>query len=172
MTTVALLVDIENEWFDPKSPYFLGENKEYKIKIKKLTDFLRKKKTTIIFTQHIEPKGEPAFQKGTFGVELVSELGREKDESIVTKVRSISPFYKTTLEKNLKKLKTDNIIIAGIMTNLCVKSAVADAWDREYKITVVKDCCLSDSKETDAAVFKDIQNTRSDVELVSLKELL
>ncbi len=172
MAKVAVIVDTVNEWFNPKSPYFLGENKEYRSKMKKLTDFLRKNKTPIIFIQHIEPKGEPAFQKGTDGIELISELSRKPDESIVTKTRSISPFYKTNLEKTLKRLKADHLIIAGIMTNLCVRSIVADAWDREYKITVVKDCCLSDSEKTNKIVFQDIKNTRPDVELIGLNQFI
>ncbi len=171
MSKVAVIVDTVNEWFNAKSPYFLGENKDYRKRIKQLTDLLRKSKIPIVFTQHIEPRGEPAFQKNTKGIELIPELSRKPDEPIITKIRSISPFYKTTLEENLKKLKADHLIVAGIMTNLCVKSAVADAWDREYKITVVKDCCLSDSEKTDKAVFEDIQNTRPDVKLVSLKSL-
>ncbi len=172
MSKVAIILDTVNEWFNPKSPYFLGENKEYRNKMKKLTEVLRKNKTPIVFIQHIEPDGEVGFQRGTDRVELIPELRRKKEEPIVTKVRSISPFYKTNLEETLKKLKADHIIVAGIMTNLCVRSCVADAWDREYKITVVTDCCLSDSKKTDKAVFEDIKNTRSDVELVSLNQFL
>src|SRR3989344_5975416 len=64
MVKVALLVDIEQEWFSPKSPYSLGENKDYRKRIKQLVDILRKNKIPIVFTQHIEPKGEPAFHKG------------------------------------------------------------------------------------------------------------
>ncbi|HLD57013.1 MAG TPA: isochorismatase family cysteine hydrolase [archaeon] len=172
MTKVAVIVDTVNEWFNPKSPYFLGENKEYRNKMKKLTNFLRKNKIKTIFIQHIESDGEVGFQKGTDRVELIPELGRKKDEPIVTKVRSISPFYKTVLEETLKRLKADHLIIAGIMTNLCVRSCVADAWDREYKVTVVKDCCLSDSEKTNKAVFDDIKNTRSDVELITLEKLI
>ena len=172
MTKAALLVDIEKEWFNPKSPYFLGEHKEYRVKIKRLVDYLRKNKIPIIFTQHIEPEGEPAFQKGTEDIELIPEIARKPAEIIITKTRSISPFYKTTLEETLKKLKADNLIIAGIMTNLCVRSTVADAWDMEYKITVVKDCCLSDSEKTDKTVFEDIKNTRSDVKLVELEKFI
>src|SRR3989344_8989032 len=164
MVKVALLVDIEQEWFSPKSPYSLGENKDYRKRIKQLVDILRKNKIPIVFTQHIEPKGEPAFQKGTEGVELIAELSR-KTEPLVAKVRSISPFYNTALEKILKQKKATELVVAGIMTNLCVRSTVADAWDREYKITVVTDCCLSDSEKTDKAVFEDIKNTRPDVKL-------
>lgn len=183
MVKIAVIVDSENEWFNPKSPYFLGENIDYRKRMKKLTDFLRKKKIPIVFTRHIEPEEsptltesasnccEPAFQKGTNGIELISELSRRPEEPVVTKVRSISPFYKTGLEKTLKKLKADRLLVAGILTNLCVRSTVADAWDREYKITIVKDCCLSDSEKTDKAVFEDIKNTRPDVQLVALKNL-
>ncbi|MBI4163903.1 MAG: cysteine hydrolase [Candidatus Aenigmarchaeota archaeon] len=171
MNKVAVIVDTVNEWFNPKSPYFLGENKKYRSKMKELADSLRKNKIPIVFIQHIEPDGEVGFQRGTDRIEIIPELGRKKDEPIITKVRSISPFYKTSLEETLKKLRADHLIVAGIMTNLCVRSCVADAWDREYKITVVADCCLSDSEKTDKAVFEDIKNTRSDVELVPLKSL-
>ena len=172
MSKVTIIVDTEKEWFNQKSPYFLGSNLDYRRRIKNLVAFLRKNKIPIIFTQHIEPEGEPAFQKGTNDIELIPELSRKLEDLIITKTRSISPFHNTNLEKALKKLKADELVVAGIMTNLCVRSCVADAWDREYKITVVTDCCLSDSEKTDKAVFEDIKNTRPDVELISLKEFL
>ena len=57
------------------------------------------------------------------------------------------------------------------MTNLCVRSAVADAYDRDLKVTVVKDVCVSDSPSTDRFTFRDLKKTRPSLNLVDSKSL-
>jgi nicotinamidase-related amidase len=47
---------------------------------------------------------------------------------VLTK-NKISPFYNRDLERILKEMKPDDLVVAGIMTNLCVRSAVSDAYD-------------------------------------------
>jgi nicotinamidase-related amidase len=84
----------------------------------------------------------------------------------------ISPFYNTDLEKILKELTPDELVIVGIMTNLCVRSAVSDAYDRDYRIRVVTDACVSNSSEVDKFTFKDLKKTRPEIEFVKTKEIV
>jgi len=58
------------------------------------------------------------------------------------------------------------------MTNLCVRSAVSDAYDRGYRIRVVTDACVSDSADVDKFTFKDLKKTRPEVEFVKTKEVV
>ena len=57
------------------------------------------------------------------------------------------------------------------MTNLCVRSAVADAYDRDFKVTVVRDICVSDSASTDRFTFRDLKKTRPTVNIVDSRAL-
>jgi nicotinamidase-related amidase len=163
----CLVVDMQNEWIDEKSDYYLGSMDEIKEKTERLLVHCRKNHIPVIFTRHVEPSGDN-FKDGTKNTELFVS---RNDEPLITK-NKISPFYQTSLEELLKKQNTKEIVICGVMTNLCVRSAVADAYDRDYSVTIIKDCCASDSEETDEFTFDDIKKTRPDVDIVTLEEFL
>jgi ureidoacrylate peracid hydrolase len=49
----------------------------------------------------------------------------------------------TTSRDVLRNLSARSLIIAGIMTDQCVESAVRDACDLGYLVTLVTDACTS-----------------------------
>ena len=169
MSKVCLLVDLENELTDTNSEYYLGNLSKLKRNIKKLSDICRSHNIPLIFTRHIEIDSKTFFAENSKNVELFVE--KENDEILITK-NKISPFYNTSLDNILKEMKADELIIAGIMTNLCVRSAVSDAYDKNYKITVIKDCCASNSIEINNFTFKDLKNTRPEIEFLTVDEFI
>ena len=171
MSKVLLLVDFQEEWRDKNSEYYLGEFKEKVANAKLLLELFRSRKLPIIFTQHVEMGSTSAFAEGSKNAEVIKELSPAKNESVIVK-HKISPFYETKLAEILKKAKVDEIVVCGIMTNLCVRSAISDAYDRDFKITVIKDCCASDSKETDEFTFNDLKKTRPEISLMNTKEFI
>ncbi|MFZ5341298.1 MAG: isochorismatase family protein [Patescibacteria group bacterium] len=58
------------------------------------------------------------------------------------------------------------------MTNLCVRSLIQDAYDREFNISVIKDCCKSFDEETQEFTFNDLKTTREEIEFINLNEFL
>lgn len=171
MVKALILIDFEEEWRNKKSDYYLGEFKNKIENAKRLLKTCRENGITIIFTRHIEPDPTPAFAKGTKNIEIINELKPLPNEKIVEK-NKISPFYKTDLEKYLKKNKIDELIVGGIMTNLCVRSTISEAYDRDFKLILSKDTCVSDSVSTDKNTIKDLKNTRPEVEVLSTSEII
>jgi ureidoacrylate peracid hydrolase len=47
----------------------------------------------------------------------------------------------------LRNLEMRSLIVAGMMTDQCVESAVRDACDLGYLVTLVTDACTTDSAE-------------------------
>ena len=45
-----------------------------------------------------------------------------------------SAFYNTDLETVLRCLKVEDLVITGIMTNMCCESTARDAYYRDYRI--------------------------------------
>ncbi len=88
---------------------------------------------------------------------------------MITKNR-ISPFYKTNLEKHLEWI--NEIVISWILTNLCVRSLAQDAYDRDFKITLIKDCCKAFDEETHNFTIKDLKETREEIEFVNVDEFV
>ncbi|HLD85433.1 MAG TPA: isochorismatase family cysteine hydrolase [archaeon] len=161
-----VLVDFQKEWADKNADDYIGGLSKLVEKTNKLIDACRSKNYKIIFTQHVELEDGP-FSKNSQGVQLISELHKEKPDKIVVK-HKVSPFYKNNLEKQLKNVK--EIVVAGILTNMCVRSLIQDAYDRDFKITVVKDCCITYSKEVQDFTFKDLKETRPEIKFINLKE--
>lgn len=170
MTPKALiLVDFEKEWTDENSEYFIGDISEVIQRANKLIVFCRKNNYKIIFTRHIEKGSKDAFSKNTENVELVNELNKEDSDLLITK-NKINPFFETDLTKELEEI--DHIIVCGILTNLCVRSLIEDAYDRDFDITVIKDCCVAFDEKTQEFTFKDLKTTREEIEFLNLGEFI
>lgn len=83
-------------------------------------------------------------RKGARGRSVVRAMKPHASDYFVLKPRH-SAFFATALVPLLERLKVDHLIMAGIATNLCVLSSAIDAHMREYRITVLSDCCAAES---------------------------
>jgi len=164
-----ILVDLQNEFINKKSGYYLGDLKDLINRTNQLIELCRNQDYKIIFTQHVELNSEIEFKQGSSGVELISSLARHEDDVVIIK-NKISPFYKTTLNKELKNIS--EIVIAGVLTNLCVRSLSQDAYDRDYEIKIIADCCQALDKKTHEFTLQDLKATREDIEIMDLKEFI
>lgn len=169
MYRALILVDFENEWVDKNSEDYLGNISKVIAKTNKLIDFCRKSGFKIVFTRHVEKDSKHAWSDKSEGTKIIAGLHKEKSDILVTK-NKISPFYKTKLENELHGIK--NIVVCGILTNLCVRSLVQDAYDRDFSITVIKDCCVASDKKTQDFTFKDLKSTREEIEFLNLNEFI
>jgi len=170
MISKALIcVDFENEWTDKSSDYFVEDVSELIKKTNKLIDYCRKNGYKIIFTTHVEKDSDSAFAPNSKNVEIIKELHKQNSDVLITK-NKISPFYKTNLEKELNGI--NEIVICGILTNLCVRSLAEDAYDRDFQITIIKDCCWAFDKETHNFTIKDLKATREEIEFLNLNEFV
>ncbi len=98
-----------------------------------------------------QPKESPLFGKadqlgimtlGSWGTEFHPQVAPQKEERVIEKHR-VSAFYATPLELILRNQKISHLLIAGVATDLAVQSAVRDAHDRDFQITVASDCCAA-----------------------------
>lgn len=170
MTKALILVDYQNEWRDKDSDYYIGKLDSVIGAAKKVLDRARAKRVKVIFTQHIEPSPTEAFKRGSENANIVKELEPLWNEKVIVK-NVVSPFYGTGLDSYLKDNGVDEIVVAGIMTNLCVRSTVSDAYDRGMSITIVRDACASDSKQTDEFTLNDLSRTRPEIKIATSRAL-
>jgi nicotinamidase-related amidase len=47
-----------------------------------------------------------------------------------------------------------------------------DAYDRDFEIIVIKDCCVALDKETQEFTFKDLKATREEIEFLNADEFV
>ena len=84
--------------------------------------------------------------KGSADAQMVDELEPTDDEMVFRKTSS-SVFISTNIDYVLRNLGTKYLIIAGCLTDQCVDSAVRDACDFGYLVTVPTDACATLSAE-------------------------
>lgn len=94
----------------------------------------RAAKVPVIWVQHSDGdlvKDSPDWQ-------LVPELVPRADEPIVHKSFE-SSFENTTLEAELAKRNIGRIVLAGAISNWCIRATAYGALDRGYDLTLLKD---------------------------------
>jgi ureidoacrylate peracid hydrolase len=84
--------------------------------------------------------------KGSADARVVRQLAPGADEILFPKTSS-SVFISTNIDYVLRNLGTRYLIIAGCLTDQCVDSAVRDACDLGYLVTVPTDACVTLSAE-------------------------
>jgi nicotinamidase-related amidase len=96
----------------------------------------------------------------------VSELLRpEEDDYFVLKPKH-SGFQFTTLGVLLEHLGAETLILTGVAANFCVLFTAHDAYMRDYRLVVPRDCVASLSEEDDRYALRHMAAvTKADVRL-------
>lgn len=85
------------------------------------------------------------FQKNTKNVQVISGLNKKNEDILVEKDR-ISGFAGTSkLDSILKSKKINKLYFAGVNTDQCVLTTMADANMLGYDCILVKECCSTNS---------------------------
>jgi len=72
------------------------------------------------------------------------------NEKVIFKHR-YSAFYNTDLETVLRCLNVEDLVISGVMTNLCCESTTRDAYHRDYRVFFLADGTGSVNEEMHVA---------------------
>jgi ureidoacrylate peracid hydrolase len=78
--------------------------------------------------------------------DLQPNLESGKGDILVPKT-SCNVFVSTNLDYLLRNLRVEQLVICGQLTNQCVESAVRNAADLGYLVTVVEDACAAKSEK-------------------------
>jgi nicotinamidase-related amidase len=167
--TGLLIVDLQNDFLDPKGAYGRAGQSAPAIaglpeKIKPLANALRRKGGWIVSTQFtlVPAKGgEPLisphlkqlrpflkkgdFMPGSWGHQLVDVL--QPADLVVEKI-AYSAFYMTRMEWVLRKTGIEKLYVCGIVTNGGVASTVRDCHVRDFETVVLEDGCAAFNEET------------------------
>lgn len=161
-----LVVDMQKFFLDPVSPTFTCGGAAILPNLKKLIAAFRIAGRPVIFTCHVHhPAGwdagimkwwwEGMCLEGSEASRVHDEIAPLPSEKVIYKHR-YSAFYNTDLETVLRCLGITDLVITGIMTNLCCESTVRDAYFRDYRIFFLADGTGSVNEEMHRASLLNI----------------
>ncbi len=170
-TSCLIIIDMQNEFLSNDGTVFFHYAREIVPNVKKLLTTCRQKRIPVIYTAHVhedpsvdggmtaqwwpEIKRGESLLKGTKGVEIYPKLKPRKKEKVILKHR-YSAFYNTDLELYLRGLGVSDVIITGVLTNVCCESTARDAFFRDFRVFFVADATASSEPEFHLASLKNL----------------
>ncbi len=159
-----LIIDMINDFLDEKGVLYCGAEVRKIIPPlqEKLATFRREGLPVMYLCDHHAPD-DPEFEAfpphavaGTWGAEIIPELAPLPGEEVVFKTR-FSGFFRTPLEDILRRLKVETVCLTGVCTSICVMDTAADAFFRDFKLEVFKDCVGDFDPEMHAFALKRME---------------
>jgi nicotinamidase-related amidase len=93
--------------------------------------------------------------EGSDEARLIPELSVRKDDHIIPK-NTYSAFHETELEDKLRGLKVTDLVIGGVMTNLCCETTARDAFVRNFRVFFLADGTSTISEDFHLATLKNL----------------
>jgi nicotinamidase-related amidase len=140
--TALVVIDIQNDYF-PGGAMELEGAEAAGAKAGEAMAHFRAKKLPVIHVRHLSVRpGATFFLPGTRGADIHASVKPLGDETVVEK-NFPNSFRGTSLEQVLKDSGAKNLVIAGMMTHMCVDASVRQAADLGYKVTLLADACAT-----------------------------
>jgi nicotinamidase-related amidase len=86
---------------------------------------------------------------------IYSSIAPKSDDIIITKKR-VSAFTGSDLEVVLRSLEISYLLLTGIATSGVVLSTLREAADKDYRITVLSDCCADRDEEVHRVLMEKV----------------
>ncbi|WP_374406901.1 cysteine hydrolase family protein [Pelagerythrobacter sp.] len=83
---------------------------------------------------------------GTEGAAFDPRLAVDPGDPMIVKKR-YSAFFRTGLDDLLANQGTDEIVLAGVNTHACIRTAAIDAYQRDLEVILATDCLASYDEE-------------------------
>ncbi|WP_195575534.1 cysteine hydrolase family protein [Paenibacillus sp. 1001270B_150601_E10] len=130
-----IIIDVQNGMFVESDPVFEGDALLHKLQT--LIKKARLKRIPIFYIQHNEEEGYP-LEQGSEGW-LIHPAVEPQEQDILVQKFTPDAFHETSLKQELDRQQIDELVLAGIQTDLCVDTTCRRAASLGYKVTLVKD---------------------------------
>lgn len=147
--SALLVIDMQEFFLDPHSPSFTCGGLAILPIVKLLIESFRKSNRPVIYTRHVHHPDhidsgilgwwwEGMCIEGTPESEVHHDLAPLPSEKVIQKHR-YSAFYNTDLETILRCQGIEDLVITGVMTNMCCESTARDAYYRDHRVFFMAD---------------------------------
>lgn len=142
MPRALILIDLQNDYFPGGAMELAGSSLAVE-KAGLLLQAFRRKSLPIVQIQHVSTRpGAAFFLPDTLGVEIHSAVAPLAGETVFKK-HFPNSFRETPLRQHLADLQITQLVIAGMMTHMCVDSTIRAAADLGFQCTLAQDACAT-----------------------------
>ena len=142
MATALLIVDIQNDYFPGGAMEVVGA-KAAAAEAARLLATFRQHARPIVHIQHIATRpGATFFLPNTAGVEI-HESVRPSPGEVVFPKHFPNSFRETPLLDHLRAVGITELVIAGMMTHMCIDTTTRAAADFGFKCFLAHDACAT-----------------------------
>ena len=149
MTRTLLVIDMIVGFLDPEKPLYVDhEAARIVSRVEELIIREKDKGSNVVFVADNHDPDDLEFQmfpkhcvRGTDETDVIHQLAPYVEE--VLQKRRYSAFFDTDLEQRLGILGTDELILCGVCTDICVMHTAADSRNRDITVEVISDAVAS-----------------------------
>jgi nicotinamidase-related amidase len=131
--TALLVIDVQQELFEEPTPVYHAD--ELLRNINTLVDRAHAAAVPVFWVQH---SGDKVLVEGTDGWQLHPALLPLKSDHFIRKHYG-NAFQDTPLKVELDALRVERVVVAGLVTDGCVRATCHGAHELEYDVVLVKD---------------------------------
>ena len=163
--TAVLVVDMLNEFCKPGGSMVLVGFESLLDPQRRILDAARASGAIVVYCNDSHRPGlrrDREFLKrathcieGTWGAQVIDELAPRDGDLLITK-RRYSAFFNTDLDLTLRDMQIDTVVVIGVVTNICVRSTVHDAFFLGYGVIVPEDAVAATGPREQASSLYDI----------------
>jgi nicotinamidase-related amidase len=142
MKKALVIVDIQNDYF-PGGKMELHNSEAAAQRAGALLAHFRGRGLPVIHVQHVSIRpGSTFFLPDTEGVRIHASVAPTANETVFRK-HFPNAFRETALLDHLRKHEIDNLVIAGMMTHMCVDATTRAAADLGFTCSLAGDACAT-----------------------------
>jgi len=158
--TALLIIDVQNDYFPGGKMTLEGAERAGR-KAQEILRFFRKNHLPVIHIRHIDGSKEAAFfLPDTAGSEINALVAPEANEKVIIK-HFPNSFRETDLLEFLQKNWIKNLVITGMMTDVCVESTTRAAFDLGFNNIIIGDATATRDRELNGKMVKAEEIQRS-----------
>ncbi len=152
--SALLVLDMQAYFVDTGSRALIPSAPDIVEDVSKLAGAFEAVGAPAVFTRHIDVKGDAGMMERWWGglicredplSEICHEL-RSGSREVLDKAK-YDAFLGTGLDERLRGANVERLVIAGVMTHLCVETTVRAAFMREYEVYVAVDATTTYNRE-------------------------
>lgn len=164
--TALILVDVINDFFDPKGPNYYDHVTDTLDPLHELLNQARESGNMVAHAveRHRngvhdaeQPKLPVHCLEGSFAANFFPGFEPvDRDGELVVGKRRYSSFFATDLALALHEQRVERIVVAGVKTNVCIRATCQDGFAHGFDVVLPREATNSNRRHLEEASAEDI----------------